>query len=741
VRLVELAPLSDDGLVPRAIAEAVGVTEQPGRPISDSLVGFLRDREMLLVTDNCEHLVGATARLVDVLLDSCPRLRILATSRELLGVAGELNWPVPTLSVPDEGSFGVEAVEGHEATRLFAVRASYRRRGFSVTPENARAVATICRRLDGIPLAIELAAARVGSLSAQQIARRLDSSLDLLAGGRTNVPRHRTLRAALDWSHELLGDREQALFRRLAVFMGGWTLDAAEKVSGLEEEVFDLLSGLVDKSLCLAEASASGGMRYRMLEPIRQYALQKLKEGHEAEAIRRRHATHFLALTEEAEPELTGPGQAEGFARLDAELANVRVALSWALEQGETEVGLRIAGALRDYRFGRGYFGEGRRWLEESLAMSHSGSVAARVKALEALAWLAAWQRDVDRAEAAAEEGIRLSAEAEVEVRVAASLRGLMGDAARVREDYGRAEEWFEEGLALCREAGEGRAKVWLLFGMSNLAQDRDDYRHAGEILDEAIALARELGDALTLGLLLNSLSYFYLLQRDYQRATTMSEEAVALLRELGYRGILVLAIDTLAWALLQGGDRGRALALHREGLALCKDHGDRAAAAAYLEGLACEAATAGGARRTATLLGKARALREAVDYKLLPAERAMHEPYLRAARSHLDEASWGAALAEGRAMTFGGAVEYALSEEGPVESSPVGQHEFSPGSKQLTRREREVAVLVARGLTNRAIASELVLSEHTVHHHVTNILKKLNLRSREQVAPFLHDQ
>jgi predicted ATPase len=209
VWLVELAPLSEEGLVSRAFAEAVGVAEQPDRPIADALCAFLRDREMLLVTDNCEHLVEPAAWLVNVLLDSCPRLRILATSRELLGIAGELNWPVPVLSVPDERAFTVDAVEGHEATRLFASRASYRRPDFSVTPDNARAVATICRRLDGIPLAIELAAARVGSLSARQIAHRLDSSLDLLAGGRTVVARHRTLEAALDWSHELLGEQEQ----------------------------------------------------------------------------------------------------------------------------------------------------------------------------------------------------------------------------------------------------------------------------------------------------------------------------------------------------------------------------------------------------------------------------------------------------------------------------------------------------------------------------------------------------
>ena len=735
VRLVELAPLSEGGLVPRAVAEAVGATEQPGRPIDDVLVAYLRDREMLLITDNCEHLAGATARLVDVLLDSCPRLRILATSRELLGVAGELNWPVPSLSVPDEQSSTIEAVEAHEATRLFTARASNRRQNFSVTPENAGAVATICRRLDGIPLAIELAAARIGSLSARQLAQRLGSSLDLLSGGRTAVPRHRTLEAALDWSHELLDEQEQVLFRRLAVFMGGWTLEAAENVSGLEEGTFEPLSGLVDKSLVSIEAPADA-IRYRMLEPIRQYAQQKLEDSGEAEATRRRHAEFFLALTEEAEPELIGPGQIEWFARLDAELGNIRAALSWSLEHDETGLALRLAGALWAYWFGRGYFGEGRRWLEASLAAEAPGSVAARVKSLDALGRLANWQGEMDRVEAVVQEGLRLSAGAEVEVRVVASLREAMGDVARVREDYERAEEWYQGGLALCRDAGDMWISIWILGGMTNLALARDDYRRAEEIFEEAIALARELGDALALGTFLNGLSYVYVLQGDYPRATTMCEEAVALLRDRGYRGILVNVIDTLAWALLQGGNQGRALALYKEGLVLCKDQDDRTNAASYLEGLACEAATAGEARRTATLFGKAQALREAADFQLLTGEREMHEPYIRAARSRLDETSWEAALAEGREMTFKRAIEYALS----TESSAATEQRPSEASP-LTRREREVAVLVAQGLTNQRIASELTISEYTVNQHAKNIFKKFGIHSREQVASRLRDQ
>jgi predicted ATPase/DNA-binding SARP family transcriptional activator/DNA-binding CsgD family transcriptional regulator len=740
VWLVELAPLAEGALVPKAVAEAFGVPERQGESLADTLAESLRARQALLILDNCEHLVEAAARLVDDLLDACPHLRVLATSREPLGVAGELNWQVPSLSVPDERTSTVEEVEGYESTRLFVVRASYRSRGFSITPSNARAVAKVCRRLAGIPLAIELAAARVGPLSPEQIANRLDDSIGLLTGGdRMAVPRHRTLQGALDWSYELLGEQERALFRRLAVFAGGWTLEAAEAV-GAAGSVLDLLSGLVTRSLVFAESTDAGDVRYTLLEPVRQYAQEKLEDSGEAEAASRRHAEYFVALAEEAEPELVGPRQVGWFARLDAEHDNVRAALSWALEQGEAELGLRLAGALRPFWLAQGYFSEGRRWLEELLAVGES-SVAARVKALVTLGWLADWQEDMNRAEAAAEEGLRQGVGAEIESDVTASLLGVMGDVALVRGDYARAKEWFEEGLAICRENGNKRESIWLLGGLSNLALEYSDYRHAKELFDEALTVSRELGDALTLGTFLNGLGYVHLLEGDYQRAMTMSEEAVTLLRERGYRGILTNAIDTLAWAALLGGDHERASALHREGLTLCKDLNDRATAAAYFEALACEVAVTGEGTKTATLIGVAETLREASSFPLVDGERAMHEPYLRAARSGLDHASWQAAFAEGQAMTFEEAVEYALSAEAPAFSSSLVLDQPSPEARPLTRREREVAALVARGLTNRQIASELVISEHTARQHVKNILKKLGLHSREQVVSRLHDQ
>ena len=334
VWLVELASLSEGALVAQAVATALGVQEQPESPLTDTLAEFLRAKRALLVLDNCEHLVDAVARLVDILLNSSLHLKVLATSRESLNVEGELNWLVPSLSAPTSGRpQTVEELAGYDSVRLFVERARHRNPAFALTPENTHAVARICGRLEGVPLAIELAAARVG-LSVEQIATRLDDSLGLLTtGSRTASPRQRTLRGTLDWSHELLSEHERRLFGRLSVFAGGWTLEAVEEVGAEGEtgrgDVLDSLSGLVAKSLVVAEAQDGGGARYRMLEPIRQYAREKLlEESGEAEEVGRRHAAFFLALSVEAEARLRGAEDVEWLERLEAEHGNLRAALS-----------------------------------------------------------------------------------------------------------------------------------------------------------------------------------------------------------------------------------------------------------------------------------------------------------------------------------------------------------------------------------------------------------------------------
>jgi len=747
VWLVELAALLEGALVAQALASVLGMQEQPDRSLTDALVDFLRTKRALLVLDNCEHLVDAVARLADVLLDSCHHLRVLATSRESLNVEGELSWLVPSLSAPSLlQSPKVEELAGYESVRLFVERARHRNPAFSLTPENSHAVARICGRLDGIPLAIELAAARVG-LSVEQIATRLDDSLRLLsAGSRTATPRQRTLRGTLDWSYELLSMPEQSLFCRLSVFAGGWTLQAAEVVGAGDTQhgdVVDLLSRLVDKSLVVAETTGIGGVRYRMLEPIRQYAQEKLEESGEAEEVRSQHASFFLALAEEAEPGLRGPEDAEWLERLEAEHDNMRAALSWALERGQTELGLRLAGALWLFWEAHGHYGEGRRWLEEALEKDGQASAAARAKALEGLGWTTYRQGDTDRAKAIAEEGLRLSDEGGLGGVVTADFLRMSGMMAKVQGHRERARELQEESLRLSREEDDKLRIAHSLLVLGITMEGLGDLKRAKELYEEGIVLSREIGYAAILARFLLSLGYELLREGDFERGATLNEEAAALLRERGYKGgSLELALDNLGWAALLQGNHERARTSFEESLILCKVLGNKLNASESLEGMACISAAEIASERAARLFGAAEALREAVGLEHLPEEDAWRKPYLAAARVRLGEASWAGAWAEGRAMSMEQAIEYALSEQKlATPPSPESEQPSSDEPPSLTRREKEVAILVRRGLTNRQIASELVLSEHTVHHHVSNILKKLNLNSRQQVASHLPDR
>ena len=748
VWFVELASLSEGALVAHAVASILGVQEQSGRSLTDTLVDFLRAKRALLVLDNCEHLVDAVARFVDAFLNSCPHLRVLATSRESLNVEGELNWLVPSLSAPSLlQSPTLEELGGYESVRLFLERARHRNSAFSLTPENAHAVARICGGLDGIPLAIELAAARVG-LSVEQIAARLDDSLRLLtAGSRTASPRQRTLRGTLDWSHALLSEPEGRLFCRLSAFAGGWTLEAAEIVGAEGDteqgEVFDLLSRLVDKSLVVAETTRIGGVRYRMLEPIRQYAREKLEEEREAEEVRNRHASFFLALAEDAEPRLRGPQDMEWLERLEAEHDNMRAALSWALEQREAnELGLRLAGALWPFWEARGYYGEGYRWLEQMLARGSQASAAARTKALEGKGWLIFDSDETDEAATAAREGLKLTDEAGLGGAVRAKFLDILGWKASMQGDHERAKELLEECLQLRRDANDEVGVADALLGLANALASPDDRKRAKELHEEGIVLCRKLGYVPTLARHLFSLGYTLLVEGDYERGAALNQEAAALYRERGYKGSLEFVLDNLGWAALLQDDPERAKSYYRESLMLCKELGTRIVASESLEGLGCICVAEGATKRASRLFGAAQVLREGVGVEHMPEEDAWREPYLAASRARLDEGTWRAAWAQGRAMSMEQAIEYALSEEKPLTpSSPESEQSSSDEPPSLTRREKEVAVLVGRGMTNRQIASQLVLSEHTVHHHVTNILKKLNLSSRQQIASRLSDR
>ena len=373
VWLVDLAPLSDPGLVPQALASVLGVREAPGRELTQTLSDHLLPRTMVLVLDNCEHLIGACASLAEILLRHCPNLRVLATSREALGVLGEAIFAVPPLSMPDPRHLPtVESLSHYEAARLFVDRAEAVKPSFALTESNAMAVAQVCYRLDGIPLAIELAAARARALSVGQISSRLDESFRLLTGGgRSALAHQRTLRTAMDWSHDLLSEEERIAFRRLSVFAGGWTLEAAETVcagGGIDEgEVMDLLASLVDKSLVLVTEQRDGEARYRLLETVRQYALEKLEESGEAGEVRGRHAAWFLALAEEAGPLMMGREQVGWLERTWPEQHNFRAAVRCFLERKDADRAIGLTWAFWRYWWVTGLQGEARRWMEEVL--------------------------------------------------------------------------------------------------------------------------------------------------------------------------------------------------------------------------------------------------------------------------------------------------------------------------------------------------------------------------------------
>jgi predicted ATPase/DNA-binding CsgD family transcriptional regulator len=745
VWLVQLAPLSEGELVTRAAAKALRVPERPEEPLADTLAEVLRDMQLLLILDNCEHLLEASARLVDKLLDSCPRLRIMATSREALGVEGEAKWLVPPLSVPEMGrARSLEELERSESVRLFVERARRQDRTFSLSQQNA--VAEICRRLDGIPLAIELAAARVGTLSVEQISERLEGSLELLThGGRTAARRQRTLRGTLEWSYDLLSEVERVLFMRLSVFAGGWTLEAAEAVgsgSGIEKvNVLELLSRLVDKSLVVAEATRDGSMHHRLLQPIRQYAREKLKESGEAGAVDRRHALYFLAVAEEAEPGLEGAQQLRWLERLDEGHDNIRAALSWSLGQGEdTELGLRMGAALGEFWYLRGYLDEGRRWLEEALAKS--GQTPARARALQRVSLLAIYQGDFDRAEGASEEGLDLAG---VELfrtgggdSVAAELQRTLGLAVAHRGELERATEIFEEGLALSREAGNSRGMAISLRRLGMAWRGRSDIGRATQFYEQALELCRESGDPSLLASILIHLGITFLFRGELERATALSEEAAAIFREQNHLTYLAMALDYLGLAALLRGDVERAGSLLAESLGLQREVGDKPAASESLAGLACVAEARGKTRRAAKLFGAAEMLREMTSFQQEAGDRALQEPYLSAARSRLAEASWEAAWSEGRKMSFEDAIEYALSaKEHPAAQSSAAFTQAPDHPAGLTPREVEVLEQVARGMTSAQIANSLFLSPRTVHTHLNSIYHKIGVNSRSAATRF----
>jgi predicted ATPase/DNA-binding CsgD family transcriptional regulator len=703
VWLVELASLADSSLVPQAVASTLGVREQAARPLTETLTDYLVSKQVLLVLDNCEHLIWACAELAEALLRSCPELRVLATSREALGINGEVAWPVLSLALPDLRRLpDPDSLPSYESARLFVERTATVKPTFALTEQNARAVAQICYRLDGIPLAIELAAARMKVLSVEQIADRLDDSFGLLAGGsRTALPRQRTLHATMDWSHQLLSEQERTLFRRLSVFAGGFTLEAAESVCTGEDlerdEVLELVSHLVDKSLVVAWEE-DGEARYRLLETMRQYASEKFDESGDEEEFRRQHAGFYVELAEEAELELSGPAQARWLTRLEGEHDNLRAALSWSFgESGDAESVLRLAAALWPFWFARGYLSEGRRWLESAISRGGRAAPHARAKALNGAGSLATFQEEYESARALIEEGLVLNRELGDKEGIASSLANLCGVAMLGQRDDIPA-------VALLQEAKELRPEI-------------EDRRTVGNllILEGRVALARgDLGQAVALG-----------------------EESLAMYRGARDAYGIVMCLLHIAFVTLARRDYERTVALLREGLQLSRELEHKVFIQYCVTGLAGVAAAEGWPVRAARLWGAAERLSEIYGGHIVREGKATidYERSLTAARSQVDEAAWRAAWAEGRAMSPEQAVEYALEQEATLEEVATPEKKTYPVG--LSAREVEVLRLVATGLTNAEVAEKLFLSSRTVDWHLGSIYRKLGSHSRAEATRF----
>ena len=621
VRFVDLASIAEPEQVISAIGQTVSFQETPARSAIEGLKEHLRDHQMLLVLDNLEQVVLA-ASLIARLLVACPRLKALATSRVRLRVSVEHTYPVAPLTLPDpKHSASVEQVSECEAVRLFIVRAQAARPGFTLTEGNAVAVAEICRRLDGLPLAIELAAARVRLLSPRAMLQRFGTKLTLLTEGARDLPaRQQTVRATLDWSYGLLDGAERTLLAGLAVFAGGCELSAAEWVFKGEVDVVADASSLVDSSLLRQEERRGGEVYLRMSETVREYALARLAENGEAEAVRRRHAEYYLSLAEEARLELTGPLQAEWLERLEAEHDNLRAALGWLLRPGEGDAALRLAVALQKFWYIRGHLREGRRWLEETLAATGDERSRERAEALYAASGLAFSQGEFDQAQVLLRESLALSRELEYGWGAAVALNSL----ARIALERGereRAEVLFGESLSLHREMGNTRDIAIVLANLGEVAQGQGEYLRARELYEESLALRREIGDI---------------------------------------RGVAV-ELANLGSVAHELGEHEHARELFAESVDICRQLGEKRVMALCLEGLAMIAGARDDGGRAARLWGAAEALREAIGMPLPPSKRPWQEREISAARSRTDDTAWTEAWWVGRNMPLERAIEYAL--------------------------------------------------------------------------------
>lgn len=666
VWFVDLSSVFEPALVPHTIASALGVCEEAGRTTVTALRDFLRPRQTLLVTDNCEHLIEACASLLDELLRTCPRLRVLATSREALGVSGESVWSVSTMSLPElSDALSVQRLLECEAVQLFVERVRLSDPRWRLTEQNGLAVARLCRRLDGIPLAIELAASRMRVLAVEQILAKLDNSFNLLASsGRTLVPRHQTLGAAIDWSCELLRPDERLLWGRLSVFANGWTLPAAEAVTASDDvpadDVLCLLTRLLDKSLVVAEHHG-GEARYRMLETIRQYGADKLRRLDEEFQVSGRHFDWCLRLAEESDREFSRTDQRRCFEQLEAEHDNLRAALRWSIHEAkEADKSLRLCSALWHFWQAHGYASEGRLWFEAALALEGPASDLIRARAFHGASGLASIQGDLEHSRAFLEESLALRRKLGDKGGTAHALQRL-GIMAYYVGDYARAAALQHESLNLCLELDDEVGCARAFNGLGILALDQGDYAHATACFDKCLTSYQRLEHKLGIVATLNNLGETAQKQGDFDRSQGLLEESLKRACELGDKGWTARAQHLLGSLANSRGEYGRAFELYSSALVNFQEMDD-ASVVFVIEGLSCTAAAQGDAVRALRLVGAASARRELTRMKRPPADQSVLNRYLGEARRCSTDEEMAAAFAAGHAMTLDEVIKYALS-------------------------------------------------------------------------------
>jgi non-specific serine/threonine protein kinase len=704
VYFINLAPITDTHLVLPTVAHMLGLSQATDHPPIEELQDFLANRRMLLVLDNFEQVIQAAPALTD-LLQATLHLKILVTSRELLRISGEHNFPVPPLPLPpvlaDQGAprtlalLPPERLSDYDAVQLFIQRAVAWQPDFALTPDNALIVAGITCRLDGLPLAIELAAARIRHIPPQEIYDRLENRLSILTGGARDLPmRQRTLRTAIEWSYNLLDIGEKLLFARLAIFRGGCSLEAVEAVCNedLSIEVFDGLASLVDKSLVQRKETSEGEARFVLLEMIHEYAHEQLEASGELETLRRQHAVYFGELAERAEPELRLAHQKYWFHLLDTEIDNLRAALEWSLESGDVTIGIRIMSGTFLYWILYSRQDEGIYWTQPLLARIDEVAQEYQIRILRSAAPLIAYR------------------------------------------DLEAANRLARRAVAIARDYGDKRQLGWSLWALSTTFSGDSETE---ALTQEALVLFREVGDQPGLGLVYNSIGERARLSGDDAIARSAYEESLAIAERTGDTRRQYYVLFNLAFVAQHEGDHQEAIRLLLRSLALCQDIGVQTDVAQELLAFAGSLGALGEPMKAAHLFGAADAFLQRSGALIDPSDQPEHDRNIAFVRAQLGEAVFAEAWAEGQEMTLDQAVAHAraASDSDVLSTSQprLDKKSHQPGG--LTRRELEVALLIAEGKSNREIADALVIAERTVEGHISNILSKLGFRSRTQVS------